>query len=402
MKKLIALMMLAVFLLTGCRQSEIIPPEVTLPPQTEAPTESMPESTENPPEPTQAIAEPEYTQQPMTAVSLPIVREYTQGDDDSTLFYYEYQDIYLTMQDPDVADQIIVDFLNRIDQTRTHAESVKQQALSDAGDPYVTLPYLYEIQYTPTRIDQSILSFFGTSYRYSGGNHPDHMCMAANYSLITGEVLTLGSLLTHEDSIAPLCQLVILELDKIAEDMYLLDDYDQIVKQRFAKDASFDEDWYFTGTGLCFYFAPYEIAGYSSGIITVEIPYHLLTGIIADEFFPAEEDVFEGNIVFERLDSTNLNEFSQIAEITIDQEGDMVLLSCTGAVRNVRIQSGSINADGTDFTPNSTIFGTYTLTPGDAIMLKITINDLMPDLRLSYESGGEMHHIMLSDSLLNS
>jgi len=393
MKRLFAVILLMGLLLTGCK------PAISDVKKPTAPTE-IPESTQTEPvEPeTETVPEPEILQQPMVAVSLPVAKEFTANDAGENIFYYEYQDVHLTLQDPDVADSVILDLLNRIEQTRPLANDVKEQAMFDNGDPYVTFPYLYEIRYTPKRIDQSLLSFFGTSFRYSGGNHPDHICMAANYSLITGEVLTLGSILTHEDSIAPLCQLVIQELDKIAEDAYLLDDYPQIVSQRFAKEASFDEDWYFTGTGLCFYFAPYEIAGYASGIITAEVPYSLLTGIIDDAYFPPERDTASGSLQATLQSDVSMEQFTQIAEVPLDHGGERVFLYTDGALQDLRIEIGYWNEDATVFTADTTVFATCALTPGDAVVVETYIPDGAPNLRVTYHTDGQEHIAYISQS----
>lgn len=396
MKKILAIL-LTLTILTGCTALQ-----QPVPTETQAPTEKEtaapePEVTEPP----ETEPEPVAAQLPMVAVSMPQTVE-TSTDDNGTIIYRKTsQSMQLTMRDPDVADKIIIDFLNRVDTQSAEAESIRQAADTDYADNADWITYFFDLIYDPMRIDHSVLSLYGEAVSYSGGNHPQRTCTAANYNMVTGDVLTLGSILYHIDSKEALADLVVKSLDAIAEEKYLLNGYADVVRKRFARDESFDEDWYFTNEGLCFYFAPYEIAPYSSGVIVAEIPYSELTGIIADEFFPAEEDLSEGNIIAMRLDNADLDQFSQIAEVSIEQAGDMVLLYTTGAVRNVRIQSGTLSTDGSEFTPNSTIFGTYTLTPGDAIMLKITISNDMSILRLSYESSGELHHIMLTPNFLN-
>ncbi|MBQ6840266.1 MAG: DUF3298 domain-containing protein [Oscillospiraceae bacterium] len=395
MKRILAILLLLT-VLTGC-----VPTYEPAPTEPDVPTIPVTEATEpETTEPAETEPEPVMEQQPMVAVSVPHIID-IETKNDTLIFRKTTQSMHLTLRDPDVAEKIILDFLNRVDRHSTDAESVRQAAESDFTDNPDWIPYFFDLIYNPTRVDHSVLSLYGEAVSYSGGNHPIPLCTAANYNIVTGDVLTLGSILYHIDSKDALVDLVIKNLDAIAEEKYLLDGYEDAVRKRFNRDESFDEDWYFTDDSLCFYFAPYEIAPYTSGVIVAEIPYSELTGIIADEFFPAEEDISEGTIVSAPLDKADMDQFSQIAEVTIDQDGDMVLLYTTGAVRNVRIQSGTVNADNGEFTAVSTIFGTYTLTPGDAIMLKIAITDTMPALQLSYESGGELHHIILSESFLN-
>ena len=51
------------------------------------------------------------------AVAVPVTTENKYNNDGILLFQYMYQHMYLTMPDQSIADKIIVDFLNRVDQT---------------------------------------------------------------------------------------------------------------------------------------------------------------------------------------------------------------------------------------------------------------------------------------------
>lgn len=396
MKKFLSIL-LALTLLAGC--APLQEPETEPPVQTDVP-EINNQQQEETSAPQEEVSEPGIAQLPMVAVSVPLTVDTVTADDGTTIFRHTHQSMQLTMRDPDVADKIIIDFLNRVDAHAPTAESILQTARND----YTGIPqwntYFYDLIYNPTRTDHNVLSLFGESVSYSGGNHPQRICVAANYNMVTGDVLTLGSILYHIDSKDALAELVIQSLDAIAEEKYLLDGYDDVVRKRFAVDESFDEDWYFTDEGLCFYFAPYEIAPYSSGVITAQIPYSQLTGIIDDAFFPAETDLVEGSILATPLDNADMEQFTQIAEVTIDQDGEMFFLYTTGIVRDLRIQAYNVSVDG--YTEASTIFATYTLSPGDAIMLKISLNDEAQGLQLSYKSGGEDHHITLTPDFLNN
>lgn len=339
-----------------------------------------------------------YTHQPMVAVSVPAVTEHALDQHENIVFTYTYQHMQLILQDPDVADRVIIDFLNRIDQTRNSAESIRDQALIQAESEGFQGPYLCEVLYEPMRIDQSVLSLFGTNASYSGGFHADQYCDCVNYDLITGDILTLGSILTHSDALQPLCDLVISQLDTMIDKYYLMDDYPRITRQRFNSEASYDEDWYFTQTGLCFYFEPYEIAPYSSGIIHVEIPYESLTGIISDAFFPPESELMVGTVYADLQSDIDVSGFQQIAEVNIDQGGERIILHTDGAVKNIRLESGIWNESGTQFIPEKTIFATASLMPGDAVMIETFIPDGLPVLRFIYYSNNEPVSVFISQS----
>ena len=392
MKKFLVLLLIAV-LLTGCAPTqEIIPTKATVPSVTEEIAVTEPEEII----PTEVETEPValIEQLPMVSVSVPHTVDTITGENDDVIYRQTTQFIQLIMQDPDVAKKITLDFMNRVSDLCLDEAVVREAAKAAYGADDYWDTYFFDVIYNPARVDHSVLSLTGEAASYSGSNRPQRTCIAANYNMVTGDVLTLGSILYHIDAKNKLADLVIAQLDAVAEEKHLMDGYQDVARKRFNRDESFDEDWYFSSNGLCFYFAPYEIAPYTSGIIIAEIPYSELTGIIADDFFPPEEDVLEGNILTAPMSSADLDQFTQVTDLTIDQNADVIFLYPEGAVRNVRIQSGVINADG-KFEDAYTLFGTYTLTPGDAIQLTAQISNETP-LRVCYESGSEYKEIILS------
>ncbi len=395
MKKILAILaMLAI--LAGCAPVQEPVPTENQPPvmETDAPAAEATEATE-------AETIPPIPQLPMVAVSVPLSVDTVKTDSGDSVYRNTKQTMYLTARDPSVADGIILDFLNRVDSHTDAAEAVRKASESATTEEYAWGGYFYDLIYNPTRVDHSVLSLYGEAAYFDGGLHSQRICTAANYNMVTGDVLTLGSILYHIDSKAALGDLVLEKLQAIAEEKYLLDGYEDVVRKRFQRDESFDEDWYFTTQGICFYFAPYEIAPFASGVISAEIPYAELSGIIADEFFPAEQDLSQGSILCVPMGKADMAQFTQIAELTLDAEGDMFFLYTDGTLRNITIETGLYNAEREEFLPKCTVFGTYTLTPGDSVMLKLAISQEMEDLRLTYESGGQVHSILLTEAFLS-
>lgn len=362
MKKTICALLAAVILLTitGCQ-----PPEATVPATTEL-----------------QIPENDLFSGPALSVSVPITTDTYLADDNAVLLEYSHQHIRLTLPNQAVADRITVDFLNRIDSNHQNVEALLEMAKSvyTAGSNWI--PYQYEISYSPTRIDQGILSLFGTTVSYTGGLHPDRIMVAANYDMLTGEALTLGSILTHVDKKDTLCRNVI---DALSDSDYLYslyEGYEEIIYERFNQDESVDEDFYFTHTGLCFYFAPYEIAPYASGLITAEIPYEKLTGIIDDAFFPPETNLSCGTLKAQ----IGTPSFEHISELIIDHDCTEIYLSADTAIYDVKIEVGTWSEDGLYFTPQQTLFATTGIGPNDAILLQTKIPDVLPNLLVSYHT----------------
>ncbi len=315
----------------------------------------------------------------LIAVSVPAVTQNTTEKNGTILFQYTYQNMSLVLDKPQVADKIIVDFLNRVDKTATPAKDIEDMAKSAYQNVGNWVPYLYHITYSPTRIDHKVLSFFGNNVVFSGAGHPERTCVSASYDLLTGDVLTLASIMHKDSTAGQLCNLVLEGLSEMAEGDYLYDGYKSTVKQRFTHDPTQDEDWYFSQTGLCFYFAPYEIAPYSSGVITVEIPYEKLKNIVHEAYLPSARNVPSGQLTVSPFKNVNMNDFSHIAEIITETEGNMYMVHTNGNVQDVRIVMS-------DNASNYTAFAAYGLVPGNGIMIQGN-NDSLKNMRLSYKSG---------------
>lgn len=390
MKKLFCIFMAAMLLFAGCQlQPDDPAPEITEP--VVQPIETTePQFEESPTETVPVI----YEQKTMYAISMPPVDNTAYSGDGTAVFHYNYQDMHLMVPEQDVADCIIVDYLNRMDEISLIAEefSVNAQSQYSAGDTWT--PHYYNVYYSPTRIDQEVLSLYGTISSYTG-SRPIQTCSAINYNMLTGEVLTLGSILNHINAKALLVDLVIQHATTVKNELHLYDDYADYIAERFDREESFDEDWYFSDTGLCFYFSPYEIAPYSSGIIILEIPYGELTGIVADDFFPPEEEQMIGSICLQKYAEADADNFTQTAQVILDETGERFLMYADGAVLDVKIEVGTWTNVRTEFTPTCTVLSCNSLTPQDAIIVQDLIPEQLPALRISYRSGSDVYTVFL-------
>ena len=315
----------------------------------------------------------------LVAVSLPTQTQNEIHDDGTTLFQYTFQHMSLVLHKPQVADKIILDFLNRVDSTTAAAESTKEMAKNAYNGSQNWTPYLYHITYSPTRIDHKVLSLFGNNVVFSGAGHPERTCVSASYDLLTGDVLTLASIMSKDATVQQFCDLTLAGLGEMAEGDYLYDNYKKIVQQRFQQDASQDEAWYFTQTGLCFYFAPYEIAPYSSGVITVEIPFEKLKNLIHADYLPSARTSPTGKITVTPFNNTNLNNLAHIAEIVMEEDGKMYMLQTDGNVQDVRIVLY-------DKASNCNVFASYGLGGGNGIMVQGS-EETLKSMKITYKTG---------------
>lgn len=368
MKKLILAILVLTLLVSGCTPAD---KKEDLPMPTEV--DPQPESTA--PESTESTGDSVIIQQDMTAVSLPVVKETLTDKDGTVLFTYQGQSMNLVVADPGVADKILIDFFTQQDKFRAASEDIK----SSAKDNTTGTPMFYDALFAPARIDMNVLSLQGAVVFWSGGSRPSYSAITANYSMVNGDKLTLGGILTHENQADALCKLLIDSITKVKSDYAIWDDFESEVKNRFSGNISEDELWFFDETGINFCFHPGTIASALSGIITVNVPYSDLVGIIEGDYFPVEQAAATGKLNIKPLGDGDTQQFSQIAEIVTEENSDMVLLYTDEAITDVTIQLDHTH----------TVFATAALTPGDAIMLEADLTGHI--VVVNYTSAGQSH-----------
>ena len=317
----------------------------------------------------------------LISVSVPALTEDTKAEDGTVVFQYTYQHMSLVLHKPDVADKIILNFLNRVDSTKDAATSNADAAKAAYTGQENWTPYLYHITYSPMRIDHKVLSLFGNHVAYNGATHPERTCVSASYDLLTGDVLTLASIMSKDATVKEFCDLVLAGLTEMAEGDYLYENYKDTVKNRFEADPALDENWYFTQTGLCFYFAPYEIAPYASGVITVEIPYEKLSGLLHEAYQPEVRNASTGKITITPFENANISQYDNIAEIVVNNTGAMYMIQAEKSVQDIRLICS-------DKASNYTVFAAYGLCAGDGIMVQAE-DDMLQKLKLTYKSNNE-------------
>lgn len=352
--------------LVGCAKTQTTDPTPT---ETITPTQAATTAT--------TPTAPTGPAETMIAVDVGVTTKDTTAEDGTVLFQRTSQKMHLVLNNPEVADKITNDFLNRLD-VEQDAATVEAAAKSAYNGNNNWIPYFYSLTYNPQRIDQKVLSFYGDKVKFDGTAHAEKSRKGVSYDLTTGDVLTLASIMTTEAKAEDFCQLVLDGLANRAEGDFLREGYPEDVKQRFNTDATQDEDWYFTTNGLCFYFDPYEIAPYASGIITVEIPYEKLNGLVHTDYLPVARATATGEVTISAFTSDLAENFNHTAELVMDPEGKMYLVHAEGTIQDIRISF-------TDANGTYTVFAANSLSDGEAIMVQA--QDAR-NLELSYLSNG--------------
>lgn len=378
MKKILSILLCTAMLLClpACKDTDEAVPTTT---------QTIPADTTESMLPEETLPQVDLPDIPVAAVTLTPTTEAEILPDGTVLFEYNYPTIHLSLPDGEMAETVMLDFLNRIDATGAEAQQVKEAAEEFYTGKTGWNTYFYNLTYSPMRIDAGLLSLYGMESSYSGGMHPNHNACAVNYDLTTGKALKLHHILTADASADKLTSLICSVLAQKAD--ILFSDYALCVEDRFAGDFGADEQWYLSDNGLCFFFSPYEIAPYNAGTIIAELPYEALTGILLDDFFPHETVITKGTIRVQALeDLAGLNNYSNYSEITLDAEGTSVLITTNSLVYQVKVELGEWNADGTVFTPYSTVFAANAMNRDDAIILKASLSEGLPNIRIQFTS----------------
>ncbi len=318
-------------------------------------------------------------QQPMVSISLSIVTETERAQDGTVIFVRTYQNIAAVLPDPNVCDAIILDFLNRVDNTEHSAQSILDAAKKDYTQDFSWQPYTSQILYEPMRLDRGVISLFGSQANSAGSAHPEIIYETLTYDLSTGDCLSLSDIINNTADLTIITNTLLSELKKNEKSYCLYPDYTDSVRQRFNSNFLSDQDWYFNRNGICFFFSPYEIAPYASGVIQVTVPYEALSGILEDAYFPDERLSASGKLTVKSFDSAPMETFSQISEIVLQEQSNKFFLYTDGAVYDLQMKCA--DSDGFYYT----VFAAECLSDGDAVMVEA---DNKTQLQIIYQSNG--------------
>ncbi len=173
----------------------------------------------------------------------------------------------------------------QVDATQADCASTQQEMLADPSFSSEEASGLNDYEYETTtlvnRNERSILSLVYSTYYYTGGAHPNSFNASQAFDLMTGKELSLRDLV-RADVLPTWIQR---EQRAVLRSEYgdMLFDAAEATKlstgalkgdaaSSTAAYTSYDQ-WYLTGNTLVRYYQPYEIAPYSAGMPSVELPF---------------------------------------------------------------------------------------------------------------------------------
>ena len=373
--------------LAGCGDEPIATTATTLPTTQETTVETTTEATES-----EYVDTSVAYHAPMSAISMPLVTHTSQAADGTTLLTYTYQNMALFLQEVLIADDIFLDYQNRLNKSHTSARDLNTAATAAYTGQADWQPYELQVQYHPMRFDEMALSFLVYETIFEGTARGNSGYTSVTYDLLTGQALGIRDILVADYSADDLVELIVQGLAEYEKQEMLFPDYAQLIADMFSTNRP-TENWYFAKDGLCFFFNSYEIAPYSSGTLISTVPYDALGGLLKDAYFPAETVSFAGTPQVVEFSAVNTEDIRNFAELILDENGKEYLLYAEGTLLNVRIVSVSEHQAGGSILLNGNLFAASSISKGDAVLIQC---DDLTDLMLIYESGGSEQHRYLS------
>lgn len=162
-------------------------------------------------------------------------------------------------------------------------------AENDLQSDSPSIPFNSEVTVEVTLSSDTTVSLLYSKWVYTGGETSSLYRESVTYSVADGSVCTLDSL--FGENIAEATKLikdrVIAEIAASPEEFY--PDYEGLVNF-----YDLESRWYLSDEGFCIYYIPYELAGYSKGVLNYHIPLGDLNSYL--RFNPAYTTYGEGVI----------------------------------------------------------------------------------------------------------
>lgn len=369
------------------RKPEIKPTEGTVPVENTQPTE-----------PSAIVAPPE--KEFLVAVTLNPGSNELLSDDNSEIFSFKYQDVTVWIPEyPDAAQRIMDDMDAGIHSAWDAAQSLRswaQEEYDESKQDWVA--YYSRILYRPQRLDTRVFSLSGEVDDFSGGAHPNVTAISATYETKTGKALSLMDIVINVDMLVPLQTLTLEKVVQLSETVELFD-YQDAVAARFDLTNPASSCWYFSEDGLVFYFSPYEVAAYGQGVVTVEISYGSLKGILKEQYFPASFDNVENySINAAKVDQIDFNSFDTTFNVQMDNGGEQIAIFTHTKLYQVMLSTGYWNAFDDQFHVEQILFAANRMTDQELLMVQTFIPDTLPNLKLTTNNGSEVETLYISQS----
>ena len=314
-----------------------------------------------------------YVPQFDMTVSYGFEDEELKSDDGTTYYRQSLGTATVSSKDERAAERINSSLAELYVRFGVDAEYTRRVAEDQPDGEQIALSYYCAP--SVTRCDTRVLSAVFDVSQDIGGIHADSTRTSRSYNADNGSLLTLADIAKNEEQLKTFIKNYVIGL--AAGDDYkeggvsiLFDDFESTIKDLVDAGAN----WYFSDNGLVFYANPYDIAPYSRGVLTVEIPYSALAEFIDESFMPVEYEGDNGMLLADDGDKLDRSSLNILGTVTVDEDGQSVVLSAEETVYNVKI-----------YTSGRMLWQRNYLTTGEGVEVKSFIPDAQPNIAVSYE-----------------
>lgn len=314
-----------------------------------------------------------YVPQFDMTVSYGFEDEELKSDDGTTYYRQSLGTATVSSKDERAAERINSSLAELYVRFGADAEYTRRVAEDQPDGEQIALSYYCAP--SVTRCDTRVLSAVFDVSQDIGGIHADSTRTSRSYNADNGSLLTLADIAKNEEQLKTFIKNYVIGL--AAGDDYkeggvsiLFDDFESTIKDLVDAGAN----WYFSDGGLVFYANPYDIAPYSRGVLTFEIPYSALAEFIDESFMPVEYQGDNGMLLADDGDKLDRSSLNILGTVTVDEDGQSVVLSAEETVYNVKI-----------YTSGRMLWQRNYLTTGEGVEVKSFIPDAQPSIAVSYE-----------------
>lgn len=299
----------------------------------------------------------------------------TEGGED--YFYKDIATVEVSSKDERAAQRINASLAELFVKFRADAEYTRKVAEDQAEGSVVELRYAATA--AAQRCDVRVLSLTFDVSQDMGGVHADYTRLSRSYNADSGELLTLDDIARDDAQLRTYIKSYVVgiaaganqadgETVATGADM-LFDDFETTIGNIVDEGSN----WYFNSEGLVVYANPYDIAPYSMGVMTFQIPYAALAEFIYDDFMPVAYEGENGMVLADDGDKIDRESIELVGAVTVDAEGQSVVLSAEETVYDVRL-----------YTADKSLWQRNYLTTGEGVEVISFIPDGEPSIMVSY------------------
>ena len=248
------------------------------------------------------------------------------------------------------------------------------------------------------RADDHVLTILMTDDQYTGGVHGIYSDRAYVFDTENGKLVTLDQLSGDYEALSAEILRQMLKQSEEDEDIAsAMDSFIPEEERESALSALLREgSWYLDGDGMVLFSDLYELSSYAAGILSFRIPYADLEGLIDVRWIPGEKTA-EGEFSFLFMDDVKDGSFEFVDKVTVSENGEELCLRCEGTAFDVSLSRVEYLDYLDAFSARDQIWCCSSMQDA-AVQLAAVLPEGVPNLMLSYRSGGEEHRCLLTQS----